>query len=152
MISGLLFGGMSNDQAFRFLHIGIDIERADMTTRIIDVRSESLLPEQSEDIMPFLNIQWMSMLRSLTAYQMYRRHIRRRVNGPDVLRFLLQNTEFPRAVVFCLNRLNSTLLQLPHSEPCINQVIQLRTHVAGGEFHQLIEQGLSEFLDQGNRL
>jgi len=52
-------------------------------------------------------------LRSLTAYQMYRRHMKTRVNGSGVLRFLLQNREFPRSVMFCLSMIASTLPALP---------------------------------------
>ena len=52
-----------------------------MTTRIIDVRSGDLLPEH-EEMTPFENIQWMSVLKSLTAYQMYRRTIQERVSRP----------------------------------------------------------------------
>jgi len=69
-----------------------------MTTRILDVRSLPL-PRQRGGHEPFINIQWMSVLRSLTAYQMLPRHVRSRVSGPGVLRFLLQNREFPRSVM-----------------------------------------------------
>ena len=77
--------------------IGRQLERAAMTTRIIDVRSANLLPRSPGELTPFENIQWMSVLKSLTGYQMYRQHVRLRIRGPDVLRFLLQDRHFPRA-------------------------------------------------------
>jgi hypothetical protein len=44
-----------------------------MTTRIVDVRSANLLPEEATELRPFHTIQWVSVLKSMTAYQMYRR-------------------------------------------------------------------------------
>lgn len=98
-ITGLLAGTMTHDEGYEFLRIGRNLERADMTTRIIDVRSGSLLPELPEEVLPFENIQWMSVLKSLTGYHMYRRHERVVVRRSDVLRFLLQERRFPRGSV-----------------------------------------------------
>ena len=102
--------------------IGRQIERADMTTRIIDVRSANLLPRTPEELTPFENLQWMSVLKSLSGFQMYRQHVRLRVRGPDVLRFLLQNREFPRAVCCSLDRLTTALRSLPRHEKALHEV------------------------------
>lgn len=110
---GTLMSTMSRDVGYQFLRIGTNIEQADMTTRILDVRSVPLLQDHDGSLSPFSNIQWMSVLRSLTAYQMYRRHVRTRVSGPGVLRFLLQNREFPRSVMFCLDSIAETQPRLP---------------------------------------
>jgi uncharacterized alpha-E superfamily protein len=58
----------------------------------------------------------MSVLKSLTGYQMYRQQVRLRVRGPDVLRFLLQDEAFPRAVASCLRQLSFELEDLPRHE------------------------------------
>lgn len=114
LVYSVLTSNMSRDVGFQFLRIGTNIEQADMTTRILDVRTTKLLtPDDKLDLTPFENIVWMSVLRSLTAYQMYRRHLRTRVNGSGVLRFLLQNRDFPRSVMFCLGNIASTLPHLP---------------------------------------
>ena len=117
LIYSVLTSNMSRDVGFQFLRIGTNLEQADMTTRILDVRSTRLGRDASggPDLTPFENIVWMSVLRSLTGYQMYRKHMRARVNGPGVLRFLLQNREFPRSVMFCLSLVHSTLPLLPDS-------------------------------------
>lgn len=102
MIVGLLDGVMSRDEAFEFMRLGRNLERADMTTRILDVRSGDLLAEMPADLKAYGRVQWMSVLKSLTAYQMYRRLVRSRVAGVDVVRFLLQEERFPRALQACL--------------------------------------------------
>jgi uncharacterized alpha-E superfamily protein len=146
-LSGLLGSTMSRDDAFNFMRIGFNLERAEMTSRIIDIRSESLLPHQSDDLAPFQNIQWMSVLRSLSGYQMYRRKVRLRVTGPEVLRFLLQDKEFPRAVHFCFDKLEHCLQRLPRHEGCLDAIEKLQARVVVAEVDSLVKAGLSDFLD-----
>jgi uncharacterized alpha-E superfamily protein len=147
-LSGMLNSTMSHDDAYRFLRLGHNLERADMTTRIIDIRSASLLPQQHDELAPFQNIQWMSVLRSLSGYQMYRRHVRLRVSGPLVLRFLLQDETFPRAVAYCLNRLETGLSRLPRGQDGLVITAQLREQLRKADVQGLVESGLSEFLDE----
>lgn len=116
-INGIVEGSLSHTQVHTFFMLGRNLERGDMTTRIIDVRSANLLPRNTDDLTPFEGLQWMSVLKSLTGYQMYRQQVRLRVKGPDVLRFLLQDEYFPRSVASCLGQLSFELEDLPgHDE------------------------------------
>ena len=72
-----------------------------MTTRIVDVRSASLLSAEAEELAPYATIQWVSVLKSMTAYQMYRRSEQVQVKRSAVLRFLFKSPSFPRAVNHC---------------------------------------------------
>jgi len=152
VISGaqLIYGGieanMSRDVGYRFLHLGAAVEQADMTTRILDVRSLRLILDEA-DLKPFVYIQWMSVLRSLTAYQMYRRHVRNRVHGTGVLRFLLQNGEFPRSVSFCLQSVEQQMALLPEDRDAGRALSRVRALVRDADFETLVRAGLSEFLD-----
>lgn len=149
LLHGLLENNMSHDEGFQLLRIGTNLEQADMTTRIIDVRSSSLIQTQaSEDLAPFKNIQWMSVLRSLTGDQMYRRHERTRVSGPNVLRFLLQNREFPRSVTFCLNMIASTLPHLPEHRAIARALDRTRALAHDANLDRLVESGLHELMDE----
>ena len=147
----LIYGGieanMSRDVGYRFLQLGAAIEQADMTTRILDVRSVRLIAEEAE-LRPFVYIQWMSVLRSLTAYQMYRRHVRSRVHGAGVLGFLLQNREFPRSVSFCLQRIRHALPQLPPYRPAERALSRVQALVRDADFKSLVRGGLGDFLDE----
>ena len=115
-LAGMLDGTMSHDVGYEFLRIGRNLERADMTTRIIDVRSADLLAQADTDLRPFENIQWMSVLKSLTAYQMYRRTMQVRVRRSDALRFLLQDQAFPRAFYHCVVAAETGIAGLPRPE------------------------------------
>ena len=147
-ITGLLAGTMTHDEGYDFLRMGRNLERADMTTRIIDVRSASLLPELSGDLTPFENIQWMSVLKSLTAYQMYRREMRLRVRRPDVLAFLLQERRFPRSFYHAVCEVESCLRNLPHSEKPLVALARLQKKVLGARPQRLRQEELHKFIDQ----
>ena len=64
MISGVLDGTMSRNASHIFLKLGRNLERTDMTSRIVDVRSAQLLPAETPELRPFETVQWMSVLKS----------------------------------------------------------------------------------------
>lgn len=116
-ISGLLAGTMNHDEAYQFILMGRKLERSDMSSRIVDVGTASLAGEKSETI-PYQNVLWISILRSLSAYQMYRLNVRRKVEPESVLHFLIKSTVFPRAVAHNLLELEACVKKLSnHSRP-----------------------------------
>ena len=166
-IGGLLAGTMSRTAAYDFVRLGHYLERADMITRILDVRSANLLPRagqsqnqsqsqsqsqtsapEQEEQDPFESIQWMSVLKSLSAYQMYRQQVRVRVSGPDVLKFLLQDEYFPRAVAFCLRQLEICLRKLPRNEAALAALAALRHKLNAAAVPELAREGLHQFIDE----
>ena len=160
-VNGMIAGTLSYTQTRTFLMIGRQTERADMTTRIIDVRSANLLPRNSDDFTPFETLQWVSVLKSLTGFQMYRQHIRLRVRGPDVLRFLLQDQQFPRAVACCIYRISRELETLPGSARALEAADHCLAHLTEADvsllavepekLHQYIDdiqQDISQLHDQ----
>jgi uncharacterized alpha-E superfamily protein len=146
-INGLLSGTMLHDQGYDFLHLGRFLERADMTTRIIDVRSANLLPEETTELRPFETIQWVSVLKSMTAYQAYRRSEQIRVLRGPVLRFLFQNEAFPRSVVHCIEALRTSLSKLPRNESALRVAGRLKRNLEGTEPRRLNQQQLHAFID-----
>ena len=109
-LTGMFEGIFSDGDALSFLTLGRNIERADMTSRIVDVRAAAMIEAgDEEELLPFESVLWMSVLRSLSGYQMYRLQTRERVHGAGVVRFLLADDHFPRACVCCLRRAEETL-------------------------------------------
>lgn len=150
--TGLLAGCMSHNNAYDLLRIGRNIERADMSTRIIDAGLVNLLPHLSiggtEVLEPYDNILWMSVLRSLSAYQMYRQHVRDRVNAEAVVKFLLQNEDFPRAVAHCLKQLEQCLWAMPNNEKVLSAILNTQQMLDEADLSQLLEKGLHEYIDE----
>jgi uncharacterized alpha-E superfamily protein len=147
LISGKLSASMSHDQIYEFLRMGRNIERADMTSRVIDVRGDNLLPRLSEDIKPFDDIQWKSVLDSLAAYQMYRRYVHVRVRGVEVLRYLLQDTYFPRAIEHCLDQFEHCLQNLPVNELPMRALGKARRMVQDANVKKIIDKNLNDFIN-----
>lgn len=154
-LTGLLAGTMSHNAAYSFIRIGRNLERADMSTRIVDVGSGNLLPDlQSSGEVdkprnePYENILWMSVLRSISAYQMYRQHVRDRVNGEDVVMFLLQDEQFPRAVVHCLIQTQNCIDDLPNHDEALKQVAKALRHAREAKIDSLLKGGLFQYIDE----
>lgn len=145
-ISGLLDGTMLHDQGYELLRLGRYLERADMTTRIADVRSASLLPEAGE-LRPYDTIQWVSVLKSMTAYQMYRRSEQIRVQRGPVLRFIFQSPLFPRAVRYCIEHARISLERLPRNEASLRVIGRLARTLDGADLARLSQHELHAFVD-----
>jgi uncharacterized alpha-E superfamily protein len=145
-ISGLLADTMSHDSGYHFFRVGRALERADMTTRIIDVAAASLL--NREDLARFDNTLWMAVLQSLSAYQMYRQKVRRRIYGPDVIAYVLKDEQFPRAFAFCLRELGSALAVLPRNAGPHLKLGSLRRMLAMLMVDRLDIAGLHQWIDE----
>jgi uncharacterized alpha-E superfamily protein len=146
-ISGLLSGTMLHDQGYDFIRLGRHLERADMTTRIVDVRSASLLSAEAEELAPYATIQWVSVLKSMTAYQMYRRSEQVQVKRSAVLRFLFKSPSFPRAVNHCCERMRASLERLPRNEGALRVAGRLSRQLLGTTVEGLSQGELHQFVD-----
>lgn len=147
-IGGMLAGTMTHNEAYDFLRIGRNLERADMTTRIIDVRSATLLPDMPEDLSPFENLQWVSVLKSLTAYQMYRLEIRQRIRRADVLKFLLQEAHFPRSFSHALGEVEICLNNLPRNKSVLLLITKMQKKLLRAKLQDFDQDKLHDFIDQ----
>ena len=146
-ITGLLAGTMLNDNGYDFLRLGRNLERGDMTSRIVDVRSENLLPEDPDTRLPFENIQWMSVLQSLSAYQGYKQRIQGPVRREAVVHFLLQDVDFPRAFAHCVREVNHCLHNLPHGKTLIKSCTGLAREVRKAPVETMRKPELQRFID-----
>ena len=145
-LTGLLSGTMSHGDAYYFIQLGRNLERADMTTRIIDIAAATLLGARAAETRPD-NTLWMAVLKSLSGYQMYRQYVRRRIRDQDVLRFLLHDPLFPRAVSHCLLETENSMLRLPNHEAPLRAVLRLQRRVDAQAVEDFEEQALRQLMD-----
>lgn len=145
-ITGMLAGSMNNDAAYQFIRIGRNLERADMSTRIIDTASARLMGD-SEEIQPYRNVLWVSVLKSLSAYQMYRLSVRRNVNAEDVLHFLLDSTIFPRALAHTLNEIDTSIGMLPRNREPLAVIARVKHDLQKADTGTLRNAELHAFID-----
>jgi uncharacterized alpha-E superfamily protein len=109
--TGLSQNTMTHGDAWQFARLGRMLERADKTARIIDVKYFILLPSIEYIGTPYDHILWGSILRSASAFEMYRKHFGQIV--PDqIIEFLVLDSEFPRAIHHCLSMAELSLRKL----------------------------------------
>jgi uncharacterized alpha-E superfamily protein len=145
-INGMLASNMSHGPAYQFLRLGRNVERADMATRVTDVATATILRGRDE-LTPFTNTVWMAVLRSLSAYQMYRQYVRRRIVPEDVIAFVLLDDQFPRALRYCLNQLETALRQLPRPDDGLRAVARLQRQLDELDFNKLDHESLHDWID-----
>ena len=153
-LTGMLAGTMSHSSAYNFIRLGRNLERADMTTRIVDVGTVNLITNiakkktQADTLEPFINILWMSVLQSLSAYQMYRQNVLDRVNGEDVVEFLLKDPLFPRSVNNCFKNLLGCLEKLPDADEPMRSLATASRHIDAADIPKLLEtETLHDYID-----
>jgi uncharacterized alpha-E superfamily protein len=147
-LAGMLVGCMSHDLAFQFIELGRNIERADMTTRIVDINSAVLLPRNGGALEPIQERLWMSVLKALSAYQMYRRHVDVHVRGTAALSYVLLDPHFPRTVRHCLAKIDECLSTLPNHANAMKAARRSWRRLAGLRWEGLTPAVLHEYLDQ----
>ena len=146
-IVGLFAGAMAHDVAYQLIKLGRNIERADMTTRILDLHSAIIFPDESVIQEALMERIWMSTLDSLSSYQSYRRLISMHVRSDAAISFLLQDMRFPRSVAFCLSEIESCFKQMPKSQQLQQLTTQLRHKIAQYVTDKLDAIALHEHLD-----
>lgn len=131
-ITGMLHASMSRDETYGFMLLGRMLERADMTTRIVDV-GVSAVPAMQEAPDAHDGIVWIHVLRALSGYQAYRQRGHLGADSSSVARFLLADSTFPRSVRHCVMDIAATLGQLPRGEAAAATAAALVEQLAGAD-------------------
>lgn len=120
-INGLLLSTLSRDHTYRFIKLGRMLERADMTTRMVDVGAGDIVDRAGRfsTIDPLL---WGTLLQALSAGSAYRREKGPLVDRNAVVNFVFLDTLFPRSVKFCIKGIGEELAGLNHHEEAMRLV------------------------------
>src|SRR6266550_3126267 len=112
-IIGLTDATLIHNEGWWFAQAGKFIERADKTSRILDLRYQSLPPRGAPASVSETDaLEWSAILRSCSAWDAYKTIHGAEVGPPLVAKFLLLNEDFPRSVRFCVGELNSALRKI----------------------------------------
>jgi uncharacterized alpha-E superfamily protein len=156
-MSGIQFEGVTNatlsrGEAWHFAHLGRMLERADKTSRILDVKYFILLPS-TEDVGTTLDqLGWNALLNSASALQMYRQQYHT-TTPTNVTEFLLLDENFPRSIRYCVTQADMSLQALTrtaHRGPrsaAIRSLGQLRAKLDYTTIQEVMKSGFHEYLD-----
>lgn len=106
---GLVDNTMSHGESWNFLRLGVALERARMTTRILEIKYHLLLPACEEVGRPLDHHQWQALLRSVSGYEAYRRQFKAKIDPFKVLRLLNLDPSFPRSIHYSIRQIADAL-------------------------------------------
>lgn len=153
LFTGLLDSTMSHGEAWNFARTGLMVERADKTSRILDVKYFMLLPSADFVNTPVDNIQWMAVLKSASAFEMYRKahHL---ITPRNVARFLIFDDQFPRSIRHCVAKAQIALHRITGSpigsagNLAEKKIGRIKADLDYTDIDEVIQQGMHEYLDQ----
>lgn len=152
MFIGLWEGTMSHGEAWHFMSLGRMLERADETSRILDVKYFILLPKVDYVGTAYDNLQWSALLKSTSALEMYRKRFQN-ISPYNVAEFLIFDGDFPRAIRHCLAQAEYSLHRITgthmgsHQGEVEHHLGKLRSQMEFSKIQEVFQTGLHQYLD-----
>jgi len=150
LVRGMTHGTMLRNEIYDFARLGTFIERTDNTARILDVKYYVLLPTPGAVGSSLDNVQWETILRSVSAPGGFRLEYGSAAGPQEIAEFLILDRRMPRSLAFCVRKLRDNLGYLAESEEAGHatreRVISLEHELLNRNINDIFEYGLHEFL------
>ncbi len=152
VIGGIASDIMANEEAWHFFQLGRLLERADKTSRILDVKYYVLLPSLDHVGSVTDSVQWSALLKATGGFQAFR-HAHGRIEPQRVADFMLLDHDFPRSVLYCLTQAQQSLHQITgtrighFSNPAELRLGQVCASLSYHTIEEIFDFGLHEFID-----
>jgi uncharacterized alpha-E superfamily protein len=150
---GIVDSTITRGEGWHFGQLGKLLERADKTTRFLDVKYFTLLPDIDAIGSPLDLLLWSAVLKSNSAYNMFRQQYKV-INPKNIVEFLILDKSFPRSVVHCLQVAEASLYAISgtsfdsgYSNLAEKKVSKLLSEVQFTEIDDILNTGLHQFLD-----
>ncbi|MGB3467481.1 MAG: alpha-E domain-containing protein, partial [Cyclobacteriaceae bacterium] len=152
LLSGIAYDTIPRTQGWYFTKLGQYLERADKTSRILDVKYHFLLPSVNDVGSPLDFLHWVALLKSVSSFNAYRR-IHGQIKPEAIVEYLVLDRLFPRSILFCLLNAEDCLHQISrtkfgYSNPAEKAIGNLRADVEFADINDVFEEGLHEYLDR----
>lgn len=151
--TGITEGTLYRDQGWYFHEIGRYLERADQTTRMLDIKYTAILPRSGEEKRVADLTQWNAVLRVAAAYYHFKRLVRAEFSAEDVVQFLLRDLSGARSVLLCVRQVEAHLghLRRHYGLACVTESLErvevLNALLSGKPLGHILATGLHEYLD-----
>lgn len=151
LFNGIAYSNAPRTQAWYFTQIGQQLERADKTSRILDVKYHYLLPSPEEVGSPLDFLHWAALLKSVSGFNAYK-HMYQRIQPDHIVEYLILNRYFPRSIFFCLMEVEHALHEISRSKRGFSNQAEktigaLRSRLEFEEVEDIMKYGLHEYLD-----
>jgi uncharacterized alpha-E superfamily protein len=146
---GITHGTLLRDDAFRFLRLGTFLERADNTARILDVKYHILLPSLDDIGGAADYYQWGAILRSVSAFESYRKVYRDLITPKRVAELLILRADMPRSLTACMNEVQRLIQEIngPRSGELSRRCGLLHGELRFGSIDDIFARGMHEYLE-----
>lgn len=152
LVRGATHGTMMRNDGYHFARLGTFLERADNTARILDVKYYLLLPSVAKIGSSLDNVQWETILRSVSAQRAYRWLNGSNINPLNIAEFLILHEEMPRSLAFCYTNMNNHLDRIAKrykmEKPSNDLVRSINTMVSDTDIDHIFEEGLHQFIER----
>lgn len=152
LCTGIADSTMSHGEAWQFARLGRTLERADKTARILDVKYYMLLPNSDHVGSPYDALLWSALLKSASAFEMYRKRFR--VILPDrVVEYLMLDPHFSRSMRFSIIGAERSLRLITgndgsgYANSVERKLGQLRSELDYADVGEILQAGLHDYLD-----
>lgn len=147
--NGLVASTMMRGEAYAFYQLGGCLERADMTARIMDVKYHIILPDLSMVGSALDYYQWAALLKSLSGFEAFRRSYHSGFMPADVAEFVVLNRDFPRSIVFSVERMGAALEIIDlQGKTATQAAFSLLSGMVMTTAQEISTEGLHEFLER----
>ncbi|MFO7773681.1 MAG: alpha-E domain-containing protein [Dehalococcoidia bacterium] len=152
LLVGLAESTMAHNEAWHFIRMGHLLERADKTSRLLDVKYFMLLPEIGYVGTAYDTLQWAALLKSASALDMYRKQYHQ-ITPSSIVQFLFFQPDFPRSIKYCLRECDASLhivTMTPlggYSTLAERQLGMLRAEIEYADVNEIVQAGLHEYID-----
>lgn len=147
VINGVLRSTLCRDHSYRFIKLGQLLERADMTSRIVDVGASDFL-EREGVAQGIEHLLWGTLLKSLSALGAYRRLIEPQVEKNAAVDFVFMEAIFPRSVRFCIREIREELGEMNNATEALRTIERIRRKLRGFEAVKFTQPELHVFIDE----
>jgi uncharacterized alpha-E superfamily protein len=162
LFRGVMHGTMLKNEAFYFMNVGTLLERADNTARILETKYEDqaalkvlrkgqegkLADESDGHFFDFYH--WAALLRSVSAFEIYRQIYSDQVTPKQVAQLLIFNKQMPRSLVCCINELIPLIAEMKNQQSKeIERLLgKLKASLDYSDIDEVFSQGLEEFIEE----
>ena len=151
-LNGIGYDNIPRNHGWYFTKMGQHLERADMTSRILDVKYHILLPSLDQVGSPLDYLHWNALLKSVSAFNSYRQ-VYHRIEPHKIVEYLILDKEFPRSIFYCLNIVEKCMKDISlsnrgFSNPPEKAIGNLRSKLEFADVNDIFDVGLHEYLDE----
>lgn len=147
---GIVDSTFTRNEGYQFSRLGRYLERADKTSRFVDVKYFILLPDVHEVGSNLDVLQWSAVLKSVSAYNMYRQNYLT-INPAQIVEYLMLDRYFPRSLFYCLKEVEEAIIQITGHQskrhPAVRIIGKLRSDMEFNDINDIFKVGLHESLD-----